>query len=93
MLFYRAEVSPAAINGKITVGDASTTHDAFHTLVLSADGQETGVSVSALEGNTDIILVRNPFAFVRGGISCAHAGHFRSRENRSIRRSCSTVHS
>jgi len=58
------------MNGKITVGDASTTHDAFHTLVLSADGQETGISVTALEGNTDFILVRNLFAFVRGGISC-----------------------
>jgi hypothetical protein len=92
MLFDWAEVSLAVINGKITVSDVSTTHDAFHTLVLSADGQETGVSVTALEGNTDFILVRNPFALIRG-ISCAHARHFRSRENRSIRRSYSTVRS
>jgi hypothetical protein len=47
----------AALNGKITVGDSNATHDPFHTLVLSAAGQETGVSVSAVEGNTDFVLV------------------------------------
>jgi hypothetical protein len=46
------------LNGKITVGDANATHDAFYTLVLSAGDQETGVSVTALEGDTDLILVR-----------------------------------
>jgi len=46
------------LNGKITVGDSSATHDAFYTLVLSADGQEAGVSITALEGDTDFVLVR-----------------------------------
>jgi hypothetical protein len=50
-------VSLAVLNGKITIGDSKVTHDAFHTLVLSADDQETGVSVTALEGNTDFVLV------------------------------------
>ncbi|KAH9966875.1 pirin domain-containing protein [Russula dissimulans] len=45
------------LNGKITIGDSKVTHDAFHTLVLSADDQETGVSVTALEGNTDFVLI------------------------------------
>jgi len=45
------------LNGKITIGDSSATHDAFHTLVLSTDDQETGVSVTALEGNTDFVLI------------------------------------
>ena len=54
---YLVEISLAAMNGKINVGDASVTHDPFHTLVLSAGGQETGVSVTAVEGNTDFILV------------------------------------
>jgi hypothetical protein len=45
------------MNGKINVGDASVTHDPFHTLVLSAGGQETGVSVTAVEGDTDFVLV------------------------------------
>jgi len=47
----------AVLNGKITIGDSSATHDAFHTLVLSADDQEAGVSVTALEANTDFVLV------------------------------------
>lgn len=51
------EVSPAAMNGKIKIGDASATHDPFHTLVLSAGDQEKGVSVTAVDGNTDFILV------------------------------------
>jgi len=45
------------LNGKVTVGDSGTTHDAFYTLVLSADDQETGVSVTALEGDTDLVLI------------------------------------
>jgi len=46
------------MNGKVAVGDSSTAHDAFHTLVLSADDQETGVTVTALENDTDFVLVR-----------------------------------
>ena len=45
------------MNGKINVGDTSVTHDSFYTLVLSAGGQETGVSVTAVEDNTDFVLV------------------------------------
>jgi hypothetical protein len=60
--FDRAEEFLEVLNGKVTIGDSDTTHDAFHTLVLSSDGQATGVSVTALEGNTDIVLVRLLFA-------------------------------
>ncbi|KAH9001063.1 pirin domain-containing protein [Lactarius akahatsu] len=45
------------LNGKITVGDSKDTHDPFHTLVLSANGNETGISVSALENDTDFVLI------------------------------------
>lgn len=45
------------MNGKIKVGNANATHNPFYTLVLSAGGQETGVSVTAVEGNTDFVLV------------------------------------
>ncbi|KAI0306382.1 pirin domain-containing protein [Multifurca ochricompacta] len=45
------------LNGKITVGDSSETHDPFHTLVLSSGSKATGVSVTALEGNTDFVLI------------------------------------
>lgn len=45
------------LNGKITIGDSKDTHDAFHTLVLSADSKETGVTVSAVEDNTDFVLI------------------------------------
>ena len=51
------EVYIAVLSGKINVGDASVTHDPFHTLVLSAGGEETGVSITAVEGNTDFVLV------------------------------------
>jgi quercetin 2,3-dioxygenase len=47
----------AALNGKITVGDSNATHDPFHTLVLSAASQAIGVSVTAVEGNTDFVLL------------------------------------
>ena len=51
------KVCLAAMNGKIKVGNANATHNPFYTLVLSAGGQETGVSVTAVEGNTDFVLV------------------------------------
>ena len=71
MLFLMVEVSPAALNGKITVGDSSATHDPFHTLVLSTAGEEAGVSVTAQEGNTDFVLVW--IIRLCGGISCTDA--------------------
>lgn len=33
-------------------------NEAFHTLVLSAEGNETGVQVKAAEDGTELILVR-----------------------------------
>ena len=79
------------MNGSIAVGDSSTTHNSFHTLVLSADGQETGVSVTALENNTDFILVW--IIRVVGGNFVHSCRMLRSPESRSTRTSCSTVHS
>ncbi|KAI9446232.1 pirin domain-containing protein [Lactarius indigo] len=45
------------LNGKITCWRLEDTHDPFHTLVLSANGNETGISVSALENDTDFVLI------------------------------------
>jgi hypothetical protein len=59
------------MNGKISVGDSVETHDPFHTLVLSAGGEETGVSVTAVEDKTDFVLVWVIRMF--GGISCTDA--------------------
>lgn len=32
-------------------------HEAYHTLVLSAEGNETGVSLTAADDNTEFVLV------------------------------------
>ena len=56
-VIWLVEACLAALNGNITIGDSNTTHGPFHTLVLSAGGEEGGVSVTAREGSTDFILV------------------------------------
>ncbi|KAF5381025.1 hypothetical protein D9615_003913 [Tricholomella constricta] len=45
------------LKGKVTVGSESNTHDAFHTLVFSSNANETGVSITALEEQTELLLV------------------------------------
>jgi hypothetical protein len=45
----------------VSVGSESIPHEAYHTLVLSAKGDETGVSLTATEESTEFILVRVQF--------------------------------
>lgn len=46
------------LNGAVKVGAPdSPPHESFHTLVLSAAKNETGVSLTAVEENTEFILV------------------------------------
>jgi quercetin 2,3-dioxygenase len=46
------------IKGSVQVGDtgSETASDEFHTLVLSADEKETGISMSAIKAGTEVIL-------------------------------------
>ena len=47
-----------ALKGSVKVGqEQSLPHEAFHTLVLSSAGNETGVSLTATEDDTEFILV------------------------------------
>ena len=50
------------LKGSVIVGSETKTHEAYHTLVLSASGNETGVSVTATEDDTNFVLVRIPIA-------------------------------
>jgi len=45
------------LEGSLSVGSESIPHQAFHTLVLSAQSNETGVSLTATEDSTEFILV------------------------------------
>ncbi|OCH95507.1 hypothetical protein OBBRIDRAFT_720226 [Obba rivulosa] len=45
------------LKGSITVGGETLPHEAFHTLVLSADENETGVEVTSTDENTEFVLV------------------------------------
>jgi redox-sensitive bicupin YhaK (pirin superfamily) len=46
------------LKGSVSIGSDTNPHEAFHTLVLSAQGNETGVSLTAAEDNTEFVLVR-----------------------------------
>jgi len=45
------------LKGFVSVGSETIQHEAFHTLVLSAQGNESGVSLTAAEDNTEFVLV------------------------------------
>ncbi|KAG6832374.1 hypothetical protein H0H92_002642 [Tricholoma furcatifolium] len=45
------------LKGALTIGSDTTSHGPFHTLVFSDLANETGVSISATEDNTEVILV------------------------------------
>lgn len=47
----------AALNGSLKVGEEPTVHEAFYTLVLSGDENEGGVKLTALEDNTEAVVV------------------------------------
>ncbi|KAJ8487224.1 hypothetical protein ONZ45_g14417 [Pleurotus djamor] len=43
--------------GSVLVGEETIPQDAFHTLVLSSDGEQNGVKLSAAEDGTEFVLV------------------------------------
>ncbi|KAG5646640.1 hypothetical protein DXG03_002630 [Asterophora parasitica] len=45
------------LKGKVTVGSKSLPYEAFHTLVFSADEKETGVTITAVEDQTEFLLI------------------------------------
>ncbi|PSS06886.1 hypothetical protein PHLCEN_2v3514 [Hermanssonia centrifuga] len=45
------------LKGSLIVGDQPIAHEAFHTLVLSADSKETGVKLTAGEEHTELVLI------------------------------------
>jgi len=45
------------LKGSVIVGSETKVHEAYHTLVLSASGNETGVSVTATEDDTNFVLI------------------------------------
>jgi quercetin 2,3-dioxygenase len=57
------------LKGSIAVGTEADAHDAFHTLVLSSEGNETGVAITAKVDNTELILVSRDRWILRNLIS------------------------
>lgn len=45
------------LKGSLAIGSVTDAHAAFHTLVLSAENDQIGVSVTALEDGTELVLV------------------------------------
>ncbi|RDB21317.1 Pirin-like protein 2 [Hypsizygus marmoreus] len=45
------------LKGKVSIGSEVLPRDAFHTLVFSNNANETGVSITATESGTEVILV------------------------------------
>lgn len=45
------------LNGSIKVGGEDKVHKQYHTVVLSADANQNGVRIEAMEDNTDVCLV------------------------------------
>jgi len=45
------------LKGSVIIGADSTPHESFHTIVLSADKNETGVSLTAAEDQTEFVLI------------------------------------
>jgi redox-sensitive bicupin YhaK (pirin superfamily) len=46
------------LKGSASIASETKSHDSYHTLVLSAKGNETGVSVTATQDDTELVLVR-----------------------------------
>jgi len=45
------------LQGSLVIGDSPVPQEAFHTLVLSADANETGVTLKAAQDGTDFVLI------------------------------------
>ena len=46
------------LKGQVKVGNNGNEHKEFHTLVFSAESDQNGVSLEALEDGTELVLVR-----------------------------------
>ena len=51
---------PAALKGAVSVGEDTADHEAFHTLVLSSDGEQSELTLTATEDDTSVVIVRAP---------------------------------
>ena len=51
-------ISLVALKGSIAIGNEPEKHEQYNTLVMSANKNETGIAVTALEDETEFILVR-----------------------------------
>lgn len=49
----------AALKGSVSIGTQPEKHEQYYTLVLSSNSNETGIEVTALEDDTEFILVHN----------------------------------
>lgn len=56
----RMLIAAAALKGAVVVGDDETVHTEFHTLVLSNDGDHTGLKLTAAEDDTSVVIVCVP---------------------------------
>ena len=52
------------LKGSVIVGDDTIAQEAFHTIVLSAEPNETGVKLTAAEDGTEFVLVSSRTSFV-----------------------------
>lgn len=51
------EICSIVLKGSVVIGSETVPQEAFHTLVLSSLEHETGVSLTAAENETEIVLV------------------------------------
>ncbi|KAH9951063.1 RmlC-like cupin domain-containing protein [Amylocystis lapponica] len=45
------------LKGSVTVGDDPAVHAAYYTLVLSSDGEQSGIKLTALEDGTSVVII------------------------------------
>ena len=81
------------LKGGVKVGNDEKEHRQFHTLVFSAESEQNGVSLEALEDGTELTLVcPHPYLIILI-IVIVDVPDIRSQENLSIKPSTSMVHS
>jgi hypothetical protein len=81
------------LKGSVKVGTDEKEHRQFHTLVFSAESEQNGVSLEALEDGTELTLVcPYPYLIILI-IAIVDVLGIRSQENLSIKPSTSMVRS
>ena len=81
------------LKGRVKVGGDNKEHKEFHTLVFSAESDQGGVSLEALEDGTELVLVCPHPRISSPTQPWSLTYPIRSPENLSIRRFINTVHS